>query len=986
MLPTAPASARDRQPSSPPTRAWRVEVGRRAGALDPAGRAALAAFEELGLAVPSDVRTRSGYLLSPAYERAVVERIVAEILADPVVDEVRIVAPDQDAPAPPEGVHRIAVLSRPGVMDPVAQTLEQLLLRTGRLPSAGAPGVATYRVLEVHGEVGAEALAQAASRAFANETIELVRIDRDDLPYGASFPTARRGRIEVPLLDADDARLEQLSREGQLSMDLVEMRRVQEHFRELGREPSACELETIAQTWSEHCKHKTLTGIVEMTDESGHTERIDNLLKQTIVRATRELDRDFCVSVFEDNAGIVAFADGWDLAIKVETHNHPSAIDPYGGAGTGIGGVVRDVLGAGLGARPIANLDAFFVGPVDLPRERVPKGAMHPRRILRGVVAGVRDYGNRMGIPTVAGGVWFDPGYVSNPLVYAGTVGLMPRSAARKEVRPGDAIVVVGGRTGRDGIHGATFSSVELSESSEAVSGAAVQIGDPITEKRVLDCLLQARDRGLYRAITDCGAGGFSSAVGEMGERCGAEVDLDRVPLKYPGLASHEIWISEAQERMVLAVPPEKVRECLAVFAAEDVEATVIGRFTDSGRLVVRDQGEVVGELDMAFLHGGTPRPVRRARWVPPRLPDPGCPPSPDHGAALLELLRAPNVQSKEWILRQYDHEVQGLSAVKPLVGVHGDGPGDAAVLQPLPDVPAGAAIGCGANPLYGELDPWAMAAAAIDEALRNVVAVGANPDHAVILDNFSWGNCNEPQQLGALVRAAQACYEAAVAYRTPFVSGKDSLNNEYRVGGRALSIPPTLLVTCLARVDQLARAVTMDLKRAGSRVYLVGRTRVELGGSHYLRLGGLVGGRVPRPDLAEAPRLLRALHGAIAAGLVRACHDLSEGGLAVAAAEMSFAGELGLELDLAAVALEDEAAADPDAARLYSESCTRFLVEVAEEDAAAFEERLAGLPAARVGSVRAEPRLLVRGVAGATLLDLGTEELRAAFQGGFQG
>ena len=872
-------------------------------------------------------------------------------------------------------------------MDPVARTVESLLVRAGQVPAGGTPGVATFRVLEVRATLNRAELASAAARAFANETIELTRVDREDLPYGAALPSTPRGRVEVPLLQADDDALRRLSTEGELSLSLVEMRAVQAHYRGLEREPSACELETIAQTWSEHCKHKTLTGVVEVVGPDGQVERIDNLLKSTIARATHELDRDFCVSVFVDNAGIVRFDQGHDLAIKVETHNHPSAIDPYGGAGTGIGGVIRDLLGAGLGARPIANTDAFFVGPPDLAAEDVPKGTMHPRRILRGVVSGVRDYGNRMGIPTVSGGVWFDEGYVANPLVYAGTVGLIPHGMADKEVRPGDRIVTVGGRTGRDGIHGATFSSIELHEDSETTSSAAVQIGDPITEKRVLDCLLRARDEGLYRGITDCGAGGFSSAVGEMGEKCGADVELDRVPLKYSGLASHEIWISEAQERMVLAVPPEHLDACLAVFASEDVEAVDIGSFTDTGRLVVRDQGEVVADLAMDFLHDGTPRPTRRARWVAPEHADPGCPPAEDAGATLLALLADPTIASKEWIVRQYDHEVQGLSALKPLVGPRADGPGDAAVLTPLSTSRMGAAIACGANARTGVLDPYAMATAAIDEALRNVVAVGADPDRTAILDNFSWGNCDFEDRMGSMVLACQACYDAAMAYRTPFVSGKDSLNNEYRVGERTLSIPPTLLITALAIVPDVGRCVSMDLKRAGNGLYLVGATRAELGGSFYLAHRGLDGGRVPRPDLERAPRLLRALHAAMAAGHVAAAHDLSEGGLAVAAAEMALAGRLGATIDLAQVPCEgDLAGCDPDALRLWSESCTRFLVEVAPEHSGAFEAALAGLPVARVGEVTAEPEFNVRSTGGSSLLTRSVDELTRAFQSGFQG
>ena len=985
-----PQGSTGSRPSVSPTHAWRVEIFRRAAQADPEGEHALATLRELGSEGAGAVRVGRGYLFSPDYERGAIEAIAAELLADPVIDRARITAPDEEPRPHASADHRVLVMPRPAVMNPVAQTVEDLLVRTGRVPGDGRPAVGTFRAYEIRGALPEAELSAFAAR-IANDTIELVRVDREDLPYGGELPDSPRGRIEVPLRDADDASLERVSRDGQLSLTLVEMRAIREHFRAQGREPSACELETIAQTWSEHCKHKTLTGIIELEGPDGETETIDNLLKSTIARATRELDRDWCVSVFEDNAGIVAFDQGFDLAIKVETHNHPSAIDPYGGAGTGIGGVIRDLLGAGLGARPIANTDCFFVGPTDLPREDVPRGTMHPRRILRGVVAGVRDYGNRMGIPTVNGGVWFDEGYVTNPLVYAGTVGLIPHAHAFKEVRPGDAIVSVGGRTGRDGIHGATFSSIELSEESETVSSSAVQIGDPITEKRVLDCLMVARDRGLYRGITDCGAGGFSSAVGEMGEKCGAEVELASVPLKYAGLASHEVWISEAQERMVLSVPPEKVEECLAVFEAEDVEATVIGRFTDTGRLVVKDRGEVICDLDMGFLHDGTPRPTRRARYAPPSAPDPGCPPAGDAGEALLALLAAPNIASKEWIVRQYDHEVQGASVVKPLVGVRADGPGDAAVLQPLATSRAGAVIACGTNPAYGALDPRAMAEAAIDEALRNAVAVGADPDRAALLDNFSWGNCDKPDRLGSLVMASKGCFDAAMAYRAPFVSGKDSLNNEYRVGDETRSIPSTLLITCLATVPDVSRCVTMDLKAAGNAVYLVGATRPELGGSHYLAwLGHRAGGRAPRPDLERAPRLLRAMFAAIRAGLVASAHDLSEGGLAVAAAEMAFAGELGLRVDLAAVPVEEldgrVEAYDPDATRLFSESCTRFLVEVSPQDAQAFEAALAGLPHAVVGSVEEGRELTILSLEGEPLVRRSLDELRGAYQSGFQG
>jgi phosphoribosylformylglycinamidine synthase len=980
--------------------AWRIEVFRRPDRDDAEGASVQRGLAECGYAEPASVRSGRGYLLSPEWSRGDAEQIAQSLLCDPVLEHASVTAPGEEPAAARDarsaGKLRLLVAPRPGVMDPVALTLDALLARA--LPAAPKSRVATFKIFELAPKKGAAlssaAATDAGKRALANETIELLLAGREDLPYRAPSGHAQRGRVEVALLALDDAGLEDLSKRGQLSLTLLEMRAIQAHYRALGREPSALELETLAQTWSEHCKHKTFTSPIDF-----HGERIENLFKSTIVRATKELAKDWCVSVFHDNAGVIAFDHGQDLCLKVETHNHPSAIDPYGGAGTGVGGVVRDILGAGLGARPIANTDAFFVGPSDLPESALPKGCLHPRRILRGVVAGVRDYGNRMGIPTVNGGVWFDPRYVGNPLVYCGTLGLIPHERVHKEVRPGDVIVAVGGRTGRDGIHGATFSSLELSEDSETESSSAVQIGNPIEEKRCMDCLLVARDRGLYRAVTDCGAGGFSSAIGELGSECGADVDLTGAPLKYPGLSSHELWISEAQERMVLAVPREHLDALLAVFRAEDVEATAIGTFTDTKRLVVRDQGAVVGELDMHFLHGGLPRALQTARHAAPRIADPGVPACKDVGATLLALLGEPNVASKEWIVRQYDHEVQGMSVVKPFCGPRAHGPSDAAVLQPLPASNKGAALALGACPRYGLLDPHAMALAAIDEALRNAVCVGGDPARTAILDNFSWGNCRKPDRLGSLVLAAKACYEGAKAYGTPFISGKDSLNNEYRVGDTTIAIPPTLLVSALSIVPDVVRAQTMDLKAAGNLLYVVGVTRAEFGGSLYLEhaLGArgksaislsppLLGGQVPRPDLEEAPRVLAALHSAIAAGLVASCHDASEGGLAVAAAEMVLAGRLGARIDAAAIPTAAlPANADPLATRLFSESCTRFVVEVAPANAAAFEQKLAGRAFARVGAVTSDARLELRDGA-RSVAQLSLEQLDQAFHGGFQG
>jgi phosphoribosylformylglycinamidine synthase len=510
--------------------------------------------------------------------------------------------------------------------------------------------------------------------------------------------------------------------------------------------------------------------------------------------------------------------------------------------------------------------------------------------------------------------------------VYCGTVGILPRGMDRKAARPGDKIVAVGGRTGRDGIHGATFSSEALHDESDVVSGGAVQIGNPIEEKRVLDTLLQARDRGLYTCVTDCGAGGFSSAVGEMAEDTGADVQLQHAPLKYAGLSPVEIWISEAQERMVLAVPPEHEAEILALFGSEDVEATVIGEFNDSGRLVVRYGEETIVDLDLEFLHEGLPKITRNAVWTAPA--GNSLPAAPDDlKQTLLRVLGDGNVCSKEWVVRQYDHEVQAGSALKPLVGPEGRGPGNAAVVVPVHGTHRGLVIANGINPRLGDVDPYAMAMCAVDEAVRNAVAVGADPDHIALLDNFSWGDCDEPEVLGAMVRAARGCHDAALLFGAPFISGKDSLNNAFEGAHGKVNIPHTLLISALGRIDDASLAVTSDLKQAGSKLVLVGETWAECGGA--VAWDGAAAGAAPQVR-ASAPKVMQAVTRAIKARKILACHDLSEGGLCAAAAEMAIGGGLGVRIEPTTVPT-GEAIERTDIV-LFSESPSRFLLEVAPD------------------------------------------------------
>jgi len=951
---------------------WEVDIYPAKGQPDRAGRDAASDATDLGLDGKLDLHAGRGYLVQGDLSRQQVELLAGDLLADGVVESTVVARIGDDRlNEPPNGaadsLRQVHVLLKPGVMDPVAQSAEQAIADFDIQVDA----VRTLRKYWIGG-LADDQVRGLCAKILANDSIEQVVIgplELDQLDLGSPYQFEL---VTVPIRDLDDEALMKLSKEGQLYLTLVEMQTIQQQFRDLGRDPTDVELETLAQTWSEHCSHKTLAGRISYRDENGE-RRFDNMLKETIFAVTQQIrsdlgEQDWCVSVFEDNAGVVRFDDEHNVVFKVETHNHPSALEPYGGANTGIGGVIRDPLGTGMGAKPICNTDIFCFAPPDTPPESLPPGVLHPRRVMKGVVAGVRDYGNRMGIPTVNGALYFDPRYLGNPLVYCGNAGILPRDKSHKHPQAGDHVVTIGGRTGRDGIHGATFSSAELTHHSETVSGGAVQIGNAITEKMLLDVMLVARDRGLYNAVTDCGAGGFSSAVGEMGEKIGAEVWLEKAPLKYEGLSYWEIWISEAQERMVLSVPPEHWEDFSSLCASEGVEATIIGKFVPTGRLELKYNGTRVADLSMDFLHDGQPPVVRDAVYEPKpvepvtsgeggRLAQPEQP--VDQTETLLAILGSLNVASKEWVIRQYDHEVQGGSVIKPLVGVANDGPGDASVLRPVLSSRRGLVISCGMNPKYGDFDTYHMAASAIDEAIRNCVAVGADPSRIAILDNFCWGYTDRPETLGSLVRAALACHDVALAYGTPFISGKDSLNNEFSYEDKdgqkhTIAIPSSLLISAMGQVDDVRTCVTMDLKQAGNLLYQVGATKAELGGSHFCQIQGHSGGQVPTVETETASKTFTVLHHAIKTGLVRSCHDLSEGGLAVAVAEMAFAGGLGAKIRLEQVPHDVPADCDGglDANLLFSESNSRFLCEVPAENKDEFERLLGDAPHAEVGDV----------------------------------
>ncbi|MCP4593302.1 MAG: phosphoribosylformylglycinamidine synthase subunit PurL, partial [bacterium] len=972
--------------------------------LDAKGREALGNLRRSGFTHIRSVCARRLYLLHGTLDLDAVEHVARALLCDPVTqtcactpDSPALVCPEDDALS----AAVIEVHYQAGVMDPVALSARKALNEHLAALSPDRPAhvdqLRTAWAYLLDGAGDDEELDRIARTALANECIETVYIrgqQRSD-QRPVVMPQAKGRAFDVrtvSLRHLEDDDLDRLSRQAHLFLSRSEMETIRDYFRAKEREPTDLELETLAQTWSEHCVHKTLrSAVVYRGDDFGRAGQVeakfDNLLGETIVAATRELNRDWCLSVFEDNAGVIAFDDDYGIAFKVETHNHPSAIEPYGGAATGIGGCIRDIMGCGLGAKPIASTDVFCVASPDYPENRLPRGVLHPARVLKGIVAGVRDYGNRMGIPTVNGAVYFDPRYLANPLVFCGSVGLIPREHIAKKPRTGDHIVVLGGRTGRDGIHGATFSSAELTETHADEFSHAVQIGNPLEQKKVLDVLLQARDHPagcLYTAMTDCGAGGLSSAVGEMGQQLGAVVDLEGVPLKYAGLRYDEIWISEAQERMVLAVPPERLADLLDLCAAEDVEASVIGTFSDDQRLVVRYDRTVVGDLDMNFLHDGLPRIPREATWTANpasqspkrqrRVTKPGSAPrvGPVAGASgsdevrhapgdltgtLLEELSTYNIASKDWIIRQYDHEVQGGSVVKPLCGP-GEGPGDAAVLRPLLDSWRGIALGGGLCPEVSEQDPYRMAVSAVDEALRNVICVGANPARVAILDNFCWGGCDTAETMGTLVRACKGAYDAALAYGLPFISGKDSLNNQFSQTAEQarlldlperIAVPETLLISAVGIIDDVRRCLTPDLKRPGMLLVWVARPWAACG-------------------LEQAFKTHTLVSKAVRSGEVSSAHDLGDGGLAVALAEMCIAGGLGASVQLDAINGDDPFD------QLFEEYPTGYLLECADEDQAR------RLDAVCIGRTVAEPRLTVT-TDGRVLIDADVPTLSEAWR-----
>lgn len=784
----------------------------------------------------------------------------------------------------------VEVAYKPGVMNPEAGSV----MKSARdLGVSGLVAVdSSWEYAFFGSNISGDEMNMIFQRLLVNDTIEhIVKIKPKTL-----IIKGETGRTDLlPIRKMNDKELMELSKD-KLFLNLEEMQAIKEFFLKIGRDPTDCEIETIAQTWSEHCVHKTFKSTLLIDGR----EKMP--LLQRLQHATEKTGHPLVRSAFVDNSGVFEFYDGMAICGKVETHNSPSAIEPYGGAMTGSGGVFRDIIGTGQGAKVIASTDMFCFAPPDITFEDVPPGCLHPHYLLRRVVAGVRDYGNRMGIPTNNGSLHFHQDFRAKPTIIVGAYGIMPVDRCQKGApKVGDLVVCVGGRTGRDGIHGATFSSGAMTDRTISVNSSAVQIGHPIEEKRMSDAILRARDEDLIRAITDCGAGGFASAVGEMGKETGAKIALDKAPLKYTGLHPWEILLSESQERMIVAVAPKNVDSFLEICREFNVEATILGKFTGEHRFVATYGGEIVMDLEMEFLHHGLPKRVlkgsrRKINYEEP--PDIENNTPAEWKKICKRVMGHLNVCSKEPIVRFYDHGVQGTNVLQPYAGVELDAPNDAVVLTPILGKPYGIVISHGLNPVLNKIDSYYGSLWAAAEAVSNAVATGANPQEIALIDNFIWPFPTE-ELLSDLDKAVDACVDFVKATGMPFISGKDSLSSTYKgEDGTVVEIPPVLCVSAFGRIKDVKNTVSTDFKRPGSQIILIGsRNTGEMGGSVYYDLLGFIGNKLPRIDLNILPRVLNALHRAISSGIVLACHDISEGGLFAAAAEMCFGSNLGAEI-----------------------------------------------------------------------------------------
>ncbi|HEY4513084.1 MAG TPA: phosphoribosylformylglycinamidine synthase subunit PurL [Candidatus Paceibacterota bacterium] len=926
------------------------------------------------------------YLITHKFSRDKLTKI-GKALTNPTIEEFSIdkfpSAVLRARPKTESFRYAIEIGFKPGVTDNIGHTTEETICDLFEIKQT--PDLAVY-TSRIHLVSGSKNIAEAEKLALSlhNPLIERSyvasygEIKKNGLPSKAPVVTLQKHTpvIKVPLSSKEPEELKTIGtmgiadedgkRRGPLALDLASMKTIQAHFMELKREPTDIEIEALAQTWSEHCKHTIFANPIDDIKEG---------LYKTYIKGATNLIRkqkgkkDFCVSVFSDNSGGIIFDKNYLITHKVETHNSPSALDPFGGAITGIVGVNRDTIGFGLGAKPVANVYGFCFGyPEDETKyfrdKDLTQMMLPPKRIMNGVIKGINTGGNCSGIPTLSGFIKFDDRYRGKPLVFAGTVGLIPRTvngklSHLKKAKAGDYVVVIGGKVGLDGIHGATFSSVATDSNSPA---AAVQIGDPITQKKVSDAIVkEARDMNLYNSITDDGAGGISCSVAEMAKECGgAKVDLEKVPLKYPGLRPWEIWISESQERMTLAVPKKKWKAFRELMQKRGVETTVIGEFTKSKNCVVYFKGEKIMDIDMEFLHNGLPKHQLVTTPVFNRHPEPDLEPKKLYTEDLEKLLSTKNICGFSFISRQYDHEVQASSVLKPLSG-RGLINTDAQVFRPVLNSDKGAVLTSATYPSYGDISTYDMSACAIDTAIRNTIAAGGTLSHLAILDNFCWCSSDDPKRLYELVEAVKACYDTAVGYGTPFISGKDSMFNDFKgydENGKPvnISVPPTLLISAIGVMPDFYKTVSPEFKNEGDVIYLLGETNEELGGGEYFKMLGFVGNNVPKVNLKKNIKTYTVLEKAIAKELLSSAMSVTSGGLAIALAKASVGGMTGCEVSIKNI----PGTASSVQGKLFSESQGRVVVSVPRNNTAAFETLIKNIPYAKLGYVSKKEKFVI--------------------------
>ena len=968
---------------------YRIEIGLKDGVPDARGRGVIHRAKGALKMDIEECRTRDVYKVVANID---IEKAaeVQKTFADPVV---AVSAMDR-LPAPESFDWMLEIGFKPGVTDNVGRTARGALKDVVGRELEWEEQVYTCIQYFLSGDLSREDVEHLGKDLLANTLIQTISVFSKEEWIAASsdisapiFDDHPEIKVNVIELPDDDAALMKISSEGILSLSLEEMRTIRAHYLrddvkahraelDLPEWPTDVELECIAQTWSEHCSHKVFAGTINYKDEeTGEEETIHSLYKTYVKASTKKIEEsiDWLVSVFTDNAGIVKFNEDIHLVYKVETHNSPSALDPFGGSMTGIVGVNRDPLGTGMGAALVSNVWGYCLGSPFYDKD-IPAGLMHPRRIRDGVHEGVIAGGNESGIPYSRGFECFDERFLGKPLVYCGTMGTIPVEVTggpseRKEIEVGDWTVMCGGRIGKDGIHGATFSSEELRTESPA---QAVQIGDPLTQRKLYEFILEARDLGLFRCITDNGAGGISCSFGEMGKYSGGcECDLAGAPLKYEGLQPWEVLVSEAQERMTLAVQPEQREAFEALAKQRDVEVAFMGKYNDSGYFTVKQDGKVIASLDMDFLYEtGCPTLVMPGVWKKPNIPAPAVEAQADYSDTLVKMMGDLNICSREYKSRIYDGEVKGLSVVKPYVGVNSDVPSDATVMRVEYNNDRGAVLAEGINPWFSDIDTYDMTTSVIDEAVRRVIAVGGDLNRIAILDNYCWPDPVESDKtpdgaykMAQLVRSNKALYDLTTLYKTPAVSGKDSCKNDSTRGGKKISIPPTLLISSIGQIDDVNKAVTMPLKDAGDVIYVIGETKDELGASAYYRLLAEAqgapenyGGTVPAVDGEKALEIYAAMNKATNAGLLKSATSPSKGGLGIALALIAVGGQLGASVDLSSLGGFDAAT------QLFSESNSRFIVSVAPEKAAELEALFSGLPVTKIGEVIADKTLKIAG------------------------